>query len=615
MSSLEVAILVALLLVFAIDRGLSITNDDDITKQVFKDETVDMFPVAVGDYDSDRVMDTIFLSKNLSFFQIYFGYSSSPYLRPRAGFSCETNGKIVGLALADFTGDGVLDILTTIDEGSYKSVHVFKGNPHKFECRGNAVQFDGNRTELKVKDEPLIVDVNGDMIADLVGELQEEDGRKIWLFEDDGKVKMVNMKCGSSVCPPLSVPHVSAFADLDGDFSPELIMISRGETTDGPSHKMEVYSIAHVQKNNEPEFIPYEGQPFDFGNNRPKRIGNFLLLDLEQIGRITPMIPFCSDVDCNSSGFMIHDGANFKVLTMNFTDEKGMKWGFVVPESTPYDQAITLRVGDVNLDGYPDLIGTVRPLSGNESKSLAAIFYNVPCKSQPCSNNHRTFELKTELSKYDDAVNAIFYDFYDNGLLDVMIVRKNDGKANSTGSYKVQAVVNTPKYDGYFLKLMMTSKNCLSEYCPPYGAVLPGASMNYTMADNRGEMQCSKAAQFYRSAHFPVDLPYVLIGTGATPNFIDTVWIGMCPFRGSVSVHKWRQIIPNSHLVVTPYRDGWKLRHFLSPNEEGAWSTLKALLLILFINGVIVFVLWLKERKEDRKNVQMRGTLNFVRLT
>jgi integrin alpha FG-GAP repeat containing protein 1 len=194
-------------------------------------------------------------------------------------------------------------------------------------------------------------------------------------------------------------------------------------------------------------------------------------------------------------------------------------------------------------------------------------------------------------------------------------ISKNNSSQNLNATYKVQAVLKTPKYDGYFLKWMMTSGHCRSPHCPPYGAVLPGASMNYTMMNQKGFPQISKSAQFFRSAYFPMDLPYVVIGTGSTPNFIDTVWIGRSSSKINIQVQKWRQIIPNSHLVVIPYSRGWELKHFLSTNKEGAISTLQALLLILFINGVIVFLFWLKERKEDRRNVQMAGSLNFIRLS
>ncbi|CAG7718639.1 unnamed protein product [Allacma fusca] len=398
------------------------TSSDDVTADVFGESNIDLFPVAIGDYDSDRILDTVFLSKNATSFQIYFGNATVPFLRPRAGFQCNLSSfgttdvpaRITGLSLADFTGDGVLDILVTVKENSEVVVRIIEGDVHRLNCQNSSIRLNGSNTFLRLKQEPLVTDWNGDMVADLFGE--DSSGRKLWIFNE--KSEPLKFDCGNTTCLPIITPHSNAYADLDGDFCPELIIVSQDSRRN--SH-LEKYAVVEI-KQNKPKFAKELDKVIRVGKISPQRIGSLMFLDVDQSGKIIPLIPFCSDKDCQRSGIIILDNDEFKILNIKFADSRNTTWGFLVPDiNTPYEETITLRVGDFDLDGFPDLIGTVATVGSSSHKSQAVVFLNVPCTHREC-NYTRTYSLNFDLlASYDDVVSAVFYDFYDNGLLDVML--------------------------------------------------------------------------------------------------------------------------------------------------------------------------------------------------
>lgn len=204
-TKLSVSILLGI--VCCLSRVHASYGNGDVTADVFGDGDAakNVFPVAFTDYDGDKRMDLIVLTKNFSSFRIYFGSEDTPSLQYQPGFQCDIvftkdstlhPVKINGLNVADFTGDGVNDILVTFtyfNQGEPQTLpktmfaSVFEGGRNKFSCQPlvlNRTDSTSNKTRLQLSNEPLIVDVNGDMIADLVGETSDNK-RYIWIFRDD----------------------------------------------------------------------------------------------------------------------------------------------------------------------------------------------------------------------------------------------------------------------------------------------------------------------------------------------------------------------------------------------------------------------------------------------
>jgi integrin alpha FG-GAP repeat containing protein 1 len=66
----------------------------------------------------------------------------------------------------------------------------------------------------------------------------------------------------------------------------------------------------------------------------------------------------------------------------------------------------------------------------------------------------------------------------------------------------------------------------------------------------------SYAAQLSQSSHMALQLPYVILGLGTTPNFVEYLTVGILSIttnKNVVGFHKeWHQIVPNSQLVISP---------------------------------------------------------------
>ena len=65
------------------------------------------------------------------------------------------------------------------------------------------------------------------------------------------------------------------------------------------------------------------------------------------------------------------------------------------------------------------------------------------------------------------------------------------------------------------------------------------------------------ATQISQTSYMALQAPYVIIGLGSTPNFIEHLTVGILSYfitTNSVEgiIKEWTQIIPNSQLVINP---------------------------------------------------------------
>ena len=102
--------------------------------------------------------------------------------------------------------------------------------------------------------------------------------------------------------------------------------------------------------------------------------------------------------------------------------------------------------------------------------------------------------------------------------------------------------------------------------------MLPAASVSYSTTDRNGRNQHTRAST--RPSSDPLQLPFLLFGLGETPNFIEKLTIGAAHGDGSTAavggngtgeepskgawggvkagVHTWRNLVPNSQVIVIP---------------------------------------------------------------
>lgn len=576
---------------------INVCFSNDITPQVFMN-IKEGIVAAFGDFNSDELTDVFLISKNYRTLEILLGADTEPLLRP--GPNCSFKNEIVSIVPGDFDGDALMDVLVTLKSSEENILNVFInwGGIDHLNCSNDASPL------FKTWGEPMAIDFNRDMIIDLFG-LDHLKHRTFWIFSNDRKSPSIVHQATPNSGSELKIPHANAFLDLNMDYMADLFL-----QTD---KNFEIWTGRLTDKE---DFDYYKTINFPMGNYE-LIIGQSIFLDMELKGEHDQVVPVCFDKNCNNSSILVFEGNEFRDLHVNFKDTQGNLWGFVVPKNNElYSKVITCRSGDFNMDGYPDLLVTLSPLS-NPKRSQTFLLENVPCKV--CNKEMlRTFEIKwnalVPMGNYNTVAGA-FYDFYQDGILDVILIEKNE-----KGNYRPLAFRNTLDYDANFVKVIVltglinihnsTAMTPLGKKKRTYGTNLPGPRIVYYTTTQEGDNQHGASAQLPQSAYFALQLPYTIFGLGRTPNFVDSLTVGM----GNKS-RTWTQLIPNSQMFVIPRPiddpQRWKAQLFVTPSKLILMSVLAlggTCLVIMFI----ILGLYIKEKREDKKEKLMEANrFNF----
>lgn len=569
---------------------LHLVSSSDITNLAFGSIT-DGMPAAFGDFNSDELTDVFVLVRHGTSVEILLAHEEEPLLRrSNPPLRCDfPNYQITSVVPGDFDGDALMDVLITamrrgnVDEGPRLThVYVIWGGGNHLNCTHE------DDPLIKIKGQPLAIDYNQDMIIDLFGE-DEHNERSFWVFNSTrGIMKRIPMEKNNSVRRPrLKRPHAHAFLDLNEDFMADLFV-----TTEDNFEVWYGYESSRKFAYNHTIKHPPNASV----------IGQSLFIDVELKGRMDLVTPVCYDAECTQSALLVYSGNEWHNLEVNFKDDNSTTWKFQ-NKGVKYTNVITLHSGDFNMDGYPDILATLSPINDNEH-SQSFLLENVPCQSS-CRNFKRTYVIKWRaLSPFmNNTVVAAFFDFYQDGILDAILVTY-DGK-----EHKVAAFKNSLDYDANFVKVMvltgLTNKNNammmgrVGKKRRTYGTNLPGPSISYQTTTQEGNIRHGVSAQLPQSAHFSLNLPYTIFGLGRTPNFVDSLIVGLSNYS-----RIWNQIIPNSQMVVIPWPpdnpNRWKAQLFVTPSKLILMSV-AALTGVCGLITVIIGVLYWKERQEDKK--------------
>ncbi|CAK9798639.1 T-cell immunomodulatory protein [Anthophora quadrimaculata] len=560
----------------------------DITPAVFGN-VLDGMPAAFGDFNSDELTDVFMLRKNGTTVEIFLAAEQEPLLRPSSDLSCTFRRMVVGVVPGDFDGDVFMDVLViTYDKETHLSHgYVLWGGNGRLNCTNE------DHPLINMTGQPLALDYNQDMIIDLFG-LDAKQRRTFWIFDQSrGRPKSVPMETSRERGPhPLiGQPHSNAYLDLNNDFLADLVVTT--------TKYFEIWlGIGNGFKFHEAILFPYN---ITLEENFKGVIGQALYLDVELTGKMDLLLPLCFDNACTNSTIMMFSDRWYN-LQVNFRDGDNVLWGFVNPDGQRYTDTITLRGGDFNMDGYPDLLATLKSTNSKQKRSY--LLKNVACDS--CVGFARKFEVKWQaLNPFqNETAMAVFYDFYQDGILDVILVEVD----KTSNIYRTAAFKNSLDYDANFVKVMvLTGRNnsmypispgSLGKKKRTYGTNLPGPSIAYRTTTQDGSPRNAIAAQLPQSAHFSLNLPYTTFGLGRTPNFVDALTIGVAGRS-----REWPQIIPNSQMVVIPNPilepSRWKAQLFVTPSKLILLSAAALTGTCGLISLIIVALYW-KERREDK---------------
>lgn len=572
----------------------------NITQFVFGENTK-YLPAAFGDFNSDKLTDMFVVTQDGRTLKVLMSHAESPLFRepdPPEGPSCTYKTlSIVSVVPGDFDGNGAMDVMIVSLGGVTKSYDIYflwgSLRNMTLECG-----FEDSPL-LKLSGQPLVMDMNGDMIPDLFGE-DENGTRKFWVFGTERKPPTPHLMFvdGSENHPRLKIPSSHAFVDLNSDLAADLWITAKT--------RFEIWITAEgvYQLNETIDFPPDVGY-----------IGQTSFADVNLDGNIDAVVPVCFDKNknvllCKKNSIFIYDFIRKEWIEIDviFEDPLGNAWSFATSSvGYLYTETTTLRVGDFNLDGYPDLLVTLFDLS---EVPRVVLLENIKCSGDSCKY-HRSFAPKWDLFKdFGKTVLGTFFDFQEDGTLDVLLVQKTSDHEYQLGVYK-----DSTEYDAVFVKVLIPTGRCYGEDCAlnniAYGTNQPGPSITYSITTATGSNQCSKATQLHQSAHHSLQLPYTVFGLGRNWNFVEVMKVGIPRGNNSVTLtSSFTQIIPNSQLIVIPYPkenpDRWVSKLFITPSKAMLMTAGALIGTCLFV-AAIIGVLHHREKQQDKREKQQEA--------
>jgi integrin alpha FG-GAP repeat containing protein 1 len=265
----------------------------------------------------------------------------------------------------------------------------------------------------------------------------------------------------------------------------------------------------------------------------------------------------------------------------------GLSWA-VPSQHGPLRNPPSVRAGDFDLDGYPDLLAGLQDSKGSPQLALLrnkrgagfeAAFWRTTASgsyvvvAEPPGSSRAAVPAVGE-----GAHGAAFFDVDERGNLDVLLL------AGTPREPELKMLRNAFSSDEYFLKVLTLDGECLhmcrgserdASLPPPYGVNQPGVSYMFSSKSATGSRRLFAGAQLGVSAHSPLLTPYTLFGLGRTNDYVNDFWVGL------PSPHRRRfdsGIIPNSQLIAIPHPPDrpsrWTVELYISKADMLPWVSL-----------------------------------------
>ncbi|XP_026874476.1 T-cell immunomodulatory protein isoform X2 [Electrophorus electricus] len=576
----------------------------DVSKDLFGSENHGTV-AAFGDFNSDKQTD-IFILRGQTELLIFLADLKAPYFKPKVHLTKDAFPRdisvITSVVPADYDGDSQMDVLLTghlknSDPGQ-NSVFIFWGNNQTLDQSGRV---DLNNT---FQDQPLVMDFNGDMVPDIFGVV---DGAPEICYLRNRK-----LRCEKALSSGVTirVPHSNAFIDLNKDFTADLFLSTQSNS--GLEFETWINTDGNFTRNHS------VGVPED-----SSVVGQSAFVDFDGDGSQDHLLPMCLDSVCKKSAIYLAKPGHteWAPVLLDFQNRDTL-WGFVSPPHNPsegeLELPITLHLGDYNLDGFPDALAILCNTSHRE-QAQAFLLENVPCTNASCRSVGRMFRVhwdQSDLSAIPRAAVATFFDIYEDGILDMIVLSRADGQQD----FKIHALKNNFEADAYFVKVIVLSGICSND-CPekvkPFGVNQPGPYVMYMSVDSNGYLKNASAGQLSQSAHLSLQLPYTVLGLGRSANFLDHLFVGIPRPLGVKDMRKqeWTAIIPNSQLIVIPYPNSdprsWSAKLYLTPSNIVLLTAVALIGVCLFILVIIGVLHWQEKKADDREKRQEAHRFHF----
>ncbi|KAJ3412080.1 hypothetical protein HDV05_001304 [Chytridiales sp. JEL 0842] len=388
--------------------------------------------VAFGDFNADKYTDVFMLTNNDNELLLFL-WNQRELAFVNTPIDMKFDYKIKNVIPQDFNRDGALDVLVVGEDTSQKgkmSLKIFFGNGL------NSL----NRTTVltlppAIGPEPFVLDYFGEMRSDLMGyPFDSPDKLSIWRINDNQTVevvpaRLVDTASGKTACK-LSTPHSSGFVDLNGDCLADIFL-----TCDNKDSHSNTAQIWLNQKS---------GYRLGAEKELTKGSGQISFADIEG--------------DCakpNNAQCISRDKFDLSYGHTPIDFESILPKEVIVLETKGARLPLPLQIGDYNKDGYPDIL-LITSNKDDSSKTHIRLLESVPCTKSLCSKEDveqkRRYFIAVSLgmpaltSGEAHSLNAVFFDFMEDGTLDIMKITTDKGRLQS------KVVLNNVFSDALFLK-------------------------------------------------------------------------------------------------------------------------------------------------------------------
>ncbi|KAF5372918.1 hypothetical protein D9758_001485 [Tetrapyrgos nigripes] len=600
--------------------------------------------IAYGDFNEDQFLDVLMLDEDRRTLTVFL-WNHDEFLFKRST-SFKHGGDVYNVVPGDFTHSGKLDLLIMSKSQStgYLDLTVYPALPGDGFDVSHPISVSASSLS-----QPIPIDLDGDMKIDLLGMTPSSQSstrsifqawKNVWNASEPNSplLKVDEPSFHGSQCA-LSNPHSNAVVDLDGDCLADVFLVC----DDGNGVK-----YFQVWINNKDQGFKLVQE-----NTLPPGVQSISFADVDRDGTIDMVFPTCSSVSNSGVGSdcSINIAYNQQLPLCSSSDIQSGKRGCRSPEDlcvadpdfkfdlsgdndafvriplstiipgspapsllvqdTTFTPPIPLsiKLGDANLDGFPDLFFVVSTSRGNTPK----LVYSVPCgQGVPgCAANgtgRRGWQVvgnkgTESLEAVKDARGVAFIDMDEDGTLDMMVQR-----TGASGAGKILFVQNNFYYDAFFLKAIVLNGACNNGWCyaedgtkyHPFGVSYSGASYKYTILDTSGRRSAAQVGQLPQTSYHSLQSPYSFFGLGRTNNYIENLFVGSTMHNKDHFINM-EGVIPNSKVVILPSTkegEAWKRELFLRPGEWIPWVTLTVVAGTIIL-AVIVLVLHLNEKRED----------------
>ena len=366
-----------------------------------------------------------------------------------------------------------MDLMTVSEKESVKSVHIMWGSTIKLECTAHRVTIPDIHTE------PLVFDYNKDSVSDLFT-VDKDGNRTIYVFpQNRDPYHREYLSTEKSV--KLKAEHGNSFVDVTGDGIADLVLT----TFEGLEMHRGVGSSENFQYLCT---VPWPDTP---SCEADQCVGQPVFMDFSLSGALHMVLPVCGDPLCSDSRLYLIPVFNLSTCPDAWPKEwppMSLDLGEMLfkprdPSKSPL-QLLTPRVGDVDLDGFPDLLMTMYNKSGDSTKQgEIQLLLNAPCgPDSGCHPYWRQFQLQPSYTAgLGNAVTGAFFDLYEDGKMDLLAVRQTDNDVYSMSSF----TNTTQDSDAYFIKVIVLTGACYhtcNNHDPrfvPYGTNSGGQLVSY----------------------------------------------------------------------------------------------------------------------------------------